>query len=95
MLRFAGRIAIFCVAVVAEVAESADAMDSKSISRKGVGVQVPPSAPQHNLFLCSCPAKPILCQHPTPLFTIAPPSSLHCSTRQCEQLSTACVGYVV
>jgi len=47
------------------------------------------------LFLCSCPAKPILCQHPTPLFTIAPPSSLHCSTRQCEQLSTACVGYVV
>ena len=45
MLRFAGRIAIFCVAVVAEVAESADAMDSKSISRKGVGVQVPPPAP--------------------------------------------------
>ena len=30
---------------LAGVAESADAMDSKSISRKGVGVQVPPPAP--------------------------------------------------
>ncbi len=30
---------------VAEVAELADATDSKSVSRKGVGVRIPPSAP--------------------------------------------------
>ena len=32
----------------AEVAELADALDSKSSSRKGVGVRLPPSAPHTN-----------------------------------------------
>src|SRR5262245_17233978 len=35
--------------VIRRGGEMADAMDSKSISRKGVGVQVPASAPEHQI----------------------------------------------
>jgi hypothetical protein len=45
-------------ALDAEVAELADALDSGSSARKGVGVRVPPSAPRYVNYLARHPPEP-------------------------------------
>jgi hypothetical protein len=40
--------------LVADVAELADALDSKSSTRKGVWVRPPPSAPSGGFYLLDC-----------------------------------------